>query len=278
MSNGEFGPDKNINDLLPSMPPPPSVKESVNLDDDGLDMGEVEEPRIMPTPDEIFAEPPQSKGKKKLLDDVKLPQRGERGKDKAPRKKPEMTEARREHLKKARERSVQVRKERREAKAKALAEREEALKHQEGQSTAKSQPIEIEIKEKKLPDKREPTVAELKKLDKPPPKLMEKPSEYKNTRNSEGKYTMDEFFTFAEKYEEHKRKINKPKPSHSADHPPLEPPALRRQKATIKPPPPQQPRKPLPRQYQKVKYVNKRHGLDEPTAKKLYDDNFLPSF
>ena len=215
MSNGEFAPDKNINDLLPSMPPPPSVKESVNLDDDGLDMGEVEEPRIMPTPDEIFAEPPQSKGKKKLLNDVKLTQRGERGKDKQPRKKPEMTEARREHLKKARERSVQVRKERREAKAKALAEREEAIKKQEGLAPVKkSQPIEIEVKEKKIPDKREPTVSELKKLDQAPPKLMEKPSEYKNTRNSEGKYTMDEFFTFAEKYEEHKRKINKPKPTH----------------------------------------------------------------
>lgn len=278
MSNGEFEQDKNINTLLPSMPPPPSVKESVNLEDDGLGMGEAEEPRIMPPSNEIFAEPPQPKGKKKLLDDVKLPQRGERGKDKQPRKKPEMTEARKEHLKKARERSVQVRKERREAKAKALAEREEAIKHQEGVSPAKSKPIEIEIKEKKVPEKREPTVSELKKLDSPPPKLMEKPAEYKNTRNSEGKYTMDEFFTFAEKYEEHKRKMNKPKPSHSADHPPLEPPVLRRQKATIKPPPPQQPRKPIPKQYQKVKYVSKRHGLDEPTAKKLYDDNFLPSF
>jgi len=132
MSHNLFADEKGAEDFLPDTtippPPPPSPepKDEADPSDFGLDTPMPSEEAVEEVSQEMF------KPAKKLLDDVdakdwrakngrKAP--GQRGKDKTPRKKPELTEKRKAALAKARAASSAKAKAVREAKAAASAKK-----------------------------------------------------------------------------------------------------------------------------------------------------------
>lgn len=146
MSHNLFASEKGDNECLPDIripTPPPPTPEPVDEADPaefGLDTPMPTEKEVEEVSNEMF--------KPKLLDDVdakdwraknnrKAP--GQRGKDKTPRKKPELTEKRKAALAKARAASS--------AKAKAVRE----AKAQANKKIPDKQEIKMEVKEKEEP-------------------------------------------------------------------------------------------------------------------------------
>ncbi len=236
---------ENLEDMLPKITEAPPPKTAIEQAKD--DVGIVDNPEDEKQ-ETIFQEP------KKLLDDVdakdwrsangkKAP--GMRGKDTKPRKKPAMTEKKLAALAKAREASVRKAKARREALNQQEQTQEEPLHEVQNEIVQENVKVDIQPPSRSVREPRKPvsnTTVPKQAFNAPtPPSSPQDNIKYvtKERPNvmSDRKYSLQELSELQSFFSPHaSRHLTTPTPrtqQHSADHPPLEPPKLTRQKATI---------------------------------------------